>query len=198
MAAADTGRARPGRRRLDSEEEAARLLGAPNVRLRRPRACALASDQPRLRRARGSDTRRMGDEAFAAARAGAERLSLEDTIAWIRRARGSRKPPRQDGNRSHRPRSRSSNSSPKASPIPDRRADVHLARARSRSTWRTSSKSSTSPAAPSSPHKRYVGSGERPAGRLHRSRRPRCCLAWRPVPRQGRPLPTYHLLLALC
>ena len=79
---------------LDSYEEAARLMGAAERARTDHGLVRWRPDQPRLRTLHDTTRAEMGDEAFAAAHAEGGTLSLEETIAWIRRARGSRKRPR--------------------------------------------------------------------------------------------------------
>jgi DNA-binding NarL/FixJ family response regulator len=50
-------------------------------------------DEPRIRALAAATRAQIGDEAFAAARADGASLSLDEAIAWIQRARGSRKRP---------------------------------------------------------------------------------------------------------
>lgn len=79
---------------LDSHEEAARLLGAAERARSDHGLVRWPPDQPRLRTLEDATRGEMGDEAFAAAHAEGGTLSLEEAIAWIRRARGSRRRPR--------------------------------------------------------------------------------------------------------
>jgi DNA-binding NarL/FixJ family response regulator len=77
---------------LESYEEAARLLGAAE-RARAGGFVRWPPDEPGFVALDDAIRAAMGDEAFAAARADGAALSLEEAIAWIRRARGSRKRP---------------------------------------------------------------------------------------------------------
>jgi DNA-binding CsgD family transcriptional regulator len=78
---------------LDSHEEAARILGIAQ-RTRADRGLVRwAPDDPRLAELERTLRSTLGDEAFEAALDAGASLTLEDAIAWIRRARGGRKRP---------------------------------------------------------------------------------------------------------
>jgi predicted ATPase/class 3 adenylate cyclase/DNA-binding CsgD family transcriptional regulator len=74
---------------LDSHEEAARILGAAQRARADLGLVRWAPDEPRLAQLEHALRAELGDDAF---HAGAE-LSLEEAVAWLRRARGERKRP---------------------------------------------------------------------------------------------------------
>ena len=78
---------------LAAHEEAARLFGAAERARSDVGSVRWAPDRPRFEALEGELRRAMGDEAFAAALAEGSQLTLEEAVAWIRRARGSRKRP---------------------------------------------------------------------------------------------------------
>jgi DNA-binding CsgD family transcriptional regulator len=78
---------------LESHEEAARILGVAQ-RTRADRGLVRwAPDDPRLEKLECALRSTLGDPAFEAAREAGASLTLEDAVAWIRRARGQRKRP---------------------------------------------------------------------------------------------------------
>ena len=78
---------------LESHEEATRLLGAAERARADLGLVRWPPDQPRLSALEDSLRVVLGDEAFAAGWAEGAGMSLEEAIAWARRARGSRKRP---------------------------------------------------------------------------------------------------------
>jgi predicted ATPase/class 3 adenylate cyclase/DNA-binding CsgD family transcriptional regulator len=78
---------------LESSEEAARLLGAAQRARSDLGIVRWPPDEPRIHAFADAARAQMGDEAFAAAQADGASLSLDEAIAWIQRARGSRKRP---------------------------------------------------------------------------------------------------------
>lgn len=78
---------------LESYEEAARLLGAAERSRADLGLVRWPPDQPRMRALTEALRAELGDEAFGAAHAEGAALTLEEAVAWIRRARGSRKRP---------------------------------------------------------------------------------------------------------
>jgi DNA-binding NarL/FixJ family response regulator len=78
---------------LESYEEAARLLGAAERARADLGLVRWPPDQPRFATLDGAVRTQMGDGEFAAARAEGAAMSLDDAVAWIRRARGTRKRP---------------------------------------------------------------------------------------------------------
>ena len=78
---------------LDSQEEAARILGVAQ-RTRADRGLVRwPPDGPRLAELERTLRSALGDQAFEDARDEGASLTLEDAVAWIRRARGERKRP---------------------------------------------------------------------------------------------------------
>nr|MDQ3933607.1 tetratricopeptide repeat protein [Actinomycetota bacterium] len=78
---------------LASHEEATRLLGAAERARSDLGLARWAPDQPRFEAIARDLRLEMGDEAFGAAWTEGTRLTLEEAVAWSRRARGSRKRP---------------------------------------------------------------------------------------------------------
>ena len=78
---------------LESYEEAARLLAAAERSRADLGLVRWPPDQPRMRALTEALRAELGDEAFGAAHAEGAALTLEEAVAWIRRARGSRKRP---------------------------------------------------------------------------------------------------------
>src|SRR5207248_7112459 len=78
---------------LASHEEATRILGVAE-RMRADRGLIRwAPDGPRLDQLERTLRSKLGDAAFEVARDEGANLTLEDAVAWIRRARGQRKRP---------------------------------------------------------------------------------------------------------
>jgi DNA-binding CsgD family transcriptional regulator len=78
---------------LESHEEAARILGVAQ-RTRADRGLVRWSpDDPRFAQLEEALRATLGNEAFDAARDEGANLTLDEAIAWIRRARGERKRP---------------------------------------------------------------------------------------------------------
>ena len=78
---------------LASHEEATRLLGAAERARSDLGLARWAPDRPRFEAIVRDLRLEMGDEAFGAAWTEGTRLTIEEAVAWIRRARGSRKRP---------------------------------------------------------------------------------------------------------
>jgi DNA-binding CsgD family transcriptional regulator len=78
---------------LESHEEAARLLGAAERARTDLGLVRWPPDEPRLRALADAAAAEMGASEFEASRAEGASMTLEEVIAWIRRARGSRKRP---------------------------------------------------------------------------------------------------------
>jgi predicted ATPase/DNA-binding CsgD family transcriptional regulator len=78
---------------LASHEEATRLLGAAERARSDLGLVRWAPDRPRFEAIARDLRLEMGDEAFDAAWTEGTRLTIEEAVAWIRRARGSRKRP---------------------------------------------------------------------------------------------------------
>ncbi|HEX8745047.1 MAG TPA: LuxR C-terminal-related transcriptional regulator [Thermoleophilaceae bacterium] len=80
-------------RGLAAYEEATRLLGAAERARSDLGLVRWAPDEPRFEALARGLRGEMGDDAFGAAWAEGTRLTLEQAIGWVRRARGSRKRP---------------------------------------------------------------------------------------------------------
>ena len=78
---------------LESRDEAARLLGAAKRSRGDLGLVRWPPDQPRFRALGDALRAEMGEEAFDAATAEGAAMPLDQAVAWIRRARGSRKRP---------------------------------------------------------------------------------------------------------
>ena len=78
---------------LASHEEATRLLGAAERGRSDLGLVRWAPDQPRFEALARDLCLEMGEEAFGAAWTEGSRLTIEEAVAWVRRARGSRKRP---------------------------------------------------------------------------------------------------------
>jgi hypothetical protein len=103
---------------LESYDEAARILGAAERARRELGAVAWPARRAEIEALvkRLEDT--LGDDPFNQARSEGAELGEHEALAWIRRARGSRKRPASGGRASPRPNSKSLATSRPAAPTP--------------------------------------------------------------------------------